>query len=144
MAPKSVVLGVMHSFLFLSRNTLTSSLYYRIPFHDPRMMIPCDGIPVAFGISKTWFSVFIDGKARTFCRARHFLFFFLFVFTYFLCSNICRSGVVWSFRLKAGQLAALCGRIDLALRKDLLTPCENEIFSAHIILFPCMRINSVI
>jgi hypothetical protein len=102
------------------------------------MMIPCDGIPVAFGISKTWFSVFIDGEARTFCRARHFFsFFFFFVFTYSLCSNICRSGVVWSFRLKAGQLAALCGRIDLALRKDLLlTPCENEIFLLISFYFP--------
>ena len=49
------------------------------PFHDPRMMIPCDGIPVAFGISKTWFSVFIDGEARTFCRARH-VFVFLILF----------------------------------------------------------------
>lgn len=78
-------------------------------------------------------------KARTFCRARH-----IFVFSYYLCSNICRSGVVCSFRLKAGQLSALYGRIDLALRKDLLlTQCENEMFSAHIILFPCMRINSV-
>ena len=47
--------------------------------------------------------------------------------------------------MKAKQLAIVCGRVDQALKEDLLlTPCENEMFSAHVVLFPCMSVNSVI